>query len=71
MYRKMGIKLTTKYSPNFGLPKRLKKRINLNLKIIKKAAKHDNQAEQQFVELLIKKEKIWTLSNIINNKIKI
>ncbi len=27
MYRKMGIKLTTKYSPNFGLPKRLKKRI--------------------------------------------
>ena len=27
MYRKMGIKLTTKYSPNFGLPKRPKKRI--------------------------------------------
>ena len=27
MYRKMGIKLTTKYSLNFGLPKRPKKRI--------------------------------------------
>ena len=27
MYRKIGIKLTTKYSPNFSLPKRTKKRV--------------------------------------------
>ena len=42
-----------------------------NLKIIKKAAKHDNQAEKHFVESLIKNKKIWTLFDIIDNKIKI